>query len=169
MSTHRVTSADIAAIRVHLPTQGAHVVDNRAMPSVNAQHLVALMLADSTVGFASSHDAARMQDPDVLALRAKVTLVPSEELARAEPARQAIVELDLKDGRQLRHHTHAVRGTTTNPMTRDEVAAKALDLMLPTLGRERAQDVIDTVWNLERMSSLSRLATLLQASAGRRS
>jgi 2-methylcitrate dehydratase PrpD len=133
------------------------------MPSVNVQHLTALMLVDGTVGFLSSHDAARMTDPAVLDMRRKVTLIPSAELSRAEPSRQAIVELALTDGRQLRHHTRAVRGTTTNPMTQGEVAAKALDLMAPMLGPARAQQVIDTVWELERLASLPTLTALLQA------
>jgi 2-methylcitrate dehydratase PrpD len=159
MSTHRFKSEDVAAAEVHLPAQGAQVVNNRDMPSINAQHLTALMLVDGTIGFASSHDAARMRDPRVLAMRDKVTLIPSRDLSAT--ARQAIVELALNDGRQLRHHTVAVRGTTANPMTRDEVATKALDLMSPTLGAERAQRVIDLVWRLDSMESLPTLTKLL--------
>jgi hypothetical protein len=34
-------------------------------------------------------------------------------------------------------------------MTRAEVAEKALDLLLPTLGQKRAQQLIDTVLSLE--------------------
>ena len=90
----------------------------------------------------------------------------STELARAEAARQAIVELDLRDSRQLRHHAVSVRGTTANPMSREEVAAKALDLMSPTLGVERARRIIELVWRLEGLPSLSGLATLLQADPG---
>ena len=47
-------------------------------------------------------------------------------------------------------------------LTRDEVAAKSLDLMSPTLGAKRAQRVIDMVWGLEALPSLTTLATLLQ-------
>jgi len=121
------------------------------------------MLVDGTVGFISSHEAARMQDPAVLAMRSKVRLVPSAELSRAEPARQAVVEIMLADGRLLRHHTRAVRGTTTNPMTRQEVEAKALDLMAPAIGSDRAQRLIDIVWDLEHQASISPLTLLLQS------
>ena len=78
------------------------------------------------------HDG--LVDPAILALRSKVRLVPSPELSRAEPARQGIAEVLLRDGRRLRHHTIAVRGTTGNPMSRKEVAAKARDLISPVLG-----------------------------------
>jgi 2-methylcitrate dehydratase PrpD len=162
LSGHHFAASDVSAIAVHLPEGGARVVDSRDMPSVNGQHLTALMLVDGTVGFLSSHDASRMQDPHVLAMRSKVKLVPSAELSRAEPARQAIVEITLADGRRLRHHTRAVRGTTTNPMTRQEVETKALDLMSPVIGDERAKHLIDIVWHLEHQASLSPLASLLQ-------
>jgi 2-methylcitrate dehydratase PrpD len=162
VSQHGVKARDVASIEVHLPERGAHVVNNRNMPSVNVQHLVALMLVDGTVGFISSHDAARMEDPNVLVMRRKVMLVPSAELSRAKPARQAIVELTLEDGRRLRHHTRAVRGTTTNPMTREEVTTKALDLIAPVLGHERASGVIAIVFELNQAASLTPLATLLQ-------
>ncbi len=165
LSEHRFQPSDVADITIHLPESGARVVNNRDMPSVNVQHLTALMLVDGTVGFYSSHDANRMREPDILAIRSKVTLLPSAELSRAAPERQAIVEVTLAGGRLLRHHTRAVRGTTTNPMTRDEVVIKALDLMSPVIGDGKARRVIEAVWSLEQMASTSSLASLLQFTA----
>ena len=77
------------------------------------------------------------------------------------PARQAIVELELSDGRKLRHHTEAVRGTAENPMTRDEVDAKSYDLVAPVLGKPRARKLCDTVWKLEAVEDVRRLRPLL--------
>ena len=104
------------------------------MPDVNVQHLMALLLVDGGLTFDSVHDHGRMQDPAVIAVRKKIELVPSQELMEARPRRQAIVEIVLRDGRRLSHRTIAVRGTADNPMTRDEVEAKALDLMAGPLG-----------------------------------
>jgi 2-methylcitrate dehydratase PrpD len=163
IAEHRIKAANVASVRVHIPSDGARVVDNRQMPNVSAQHLAALMLVDGTIGFGSSHDDTRMQDPRILDMRRKVTLVPSAELAAAKPARQAIVELVLNDGQSLRHHTRAVRGTTTNPMSEQEVATKALDLMAPALGAAKAQQVINAVRDLERAASMAPLAALLRA------
>jgi 2-methylcitrate dehydratase PrpD len=161
MSEHRFSARNVSALEIHLPQEGARVVDNRDMPSVNVQHLAALMLVEGTVGFEASHDPARMADPAILDLRRRIVLKPSEELSRKEAERQAIVEITLSDGRRLRHHTRAVRGTTANPMTEAEVAAKALDLMTPRLGAERAQRIIDAVGHIEDLPSLRSLASLL--------
>jgi 2-methylcitrate dehydratase PrpD len=57
--------------------------------------------------------------------RAKVQLVPDEELERLIPKRVAIVEFKLTDGTRLDERVEAVRGTPENPTTRDEVVAKS--------------------------------------------
>ena len=62
------------------------------------------------------------------------------------PSRQGIVEINLRDGRELTHHTKAVRGTTENPMTRREVDEKSYDLLAPVLGKARARKLCDAVW-----------------------
>ena len=86
------------------------------MPDICLQHMVAVMMLDKTASFAAAHDKARMQDPVVLKHRAKVELVPDEELQRLMPQRQAIVDLILNDGTRLTERVEAVRGTPPNPM-----------------------------------------------------
>ena len=87
------------------------------------------MLLDGTATFQAAHDEKRMRDPKVLEVRRRVELYGDDELQRAMPSRQGIVELTLRDGRALRHHTKAVRGTHENPMTREEVDEKCLPLL----------------------------------------
>jgi 2-methylcitrate dehydratase PrpD len=104
-----------------------------------------------------------MSDPKVLAVRKLVELVPSEKLQKAVPERQAIVTIDTADGRSLSHRTTVVRGTALNPMEAKEIEAKALDLMAPVLGTDRADEVIAAIGNLEHLGPLSGLRRLLQA------
>jgi hypothetical protein len=71
------------------------------------------------------------------------------------------VELVMKDGRILRHHTAAVRGTAENPMTRAEVDVKSYDLIAPVIGKARARRLCDAVWNLEKLRDVRKLRPLL--------
>ena len=153
---------DINSVVVRVAHQGANTVDNRDMPDICMQHMCAVMLVDGTVTFKSSHDGKRMRDRRVVAVREKVELLGDDELSRAMPSRQGIVELALRDGRRLRHHTRAVRGTPDNPMTRAEVDAKSYDLLAPVIGRAKARKLCDAVWNLERLADVRRLRPLLQ-------
>jgi 2-methylcitrate dehydratase PrpD len=163
MQEHRFRVDDVKRLVVRVAHQGANTVDNRDMPDICMQHMCAVMLLDGTVSFASSHDEKRMRDRRILAIREKTELRGDDALSAAMPSRQGIVELELADGRRLRHHTEAVRGTPGNPMTRAEVDAKSYDLMVPVLGRTRARRLCDAVWTLDKMGDVRSLRALLSA------
>jgi 2-methylcitrate dehydratase PrpD len=165
MENEKFATDNIRSVNVHLPERSARTVDNAPMPDVNVQHLVALLLVDGRLTFHSVHDHARMEDPAVLAVRRQIELMPSQELAEARPRRQAIVEIALRDGRQLSRRTIAVRGTADNPMTGDEVEAKALDLMGDVLGSRRAQALVDACRTIERNPDISDFRRLWVAPA----
>ena len=153
---------DVKSVVVRLaPTVGA-VVDNRDIPDICLQHMVAVMLIDKTASFHAAHDKARMQDAAVLRQRSKVNYMPDASLARLLPARVAIVEIALNDGTPLTDRVEAVRGTVRNPMPRGEVVDKARDLIAPVLGAATAQKLIDTVLAIETVKDIRALRPLLQ-------
>jgi 2-methylcitrate dehydratase PrpD len=160
---HGIRAGDVEKLTVRVAKQGANTTDNRTMPDICMQHMCAVMLEDGIVTFASSHDERRMKDPSVLALRSRMALFGDEALTRVLPSRQGIVELKLRDGRELRHHTEAVRGTAQNPMTRAEVDEKAFHLMAPILGKVRARLLCDAGWALDRRANMRTLRPLLRA------
>jgi 2-methylcitrate dehydratase PrpD len=160
---HRIRPDDVRAIRITMPDDRMHIVDNRSMPDVCVQHLAAITVIEGTLSFVAAHDHDRMHDKTVQAVRSRITLIPSPELTAAVPARQAIVEIDLADGKTVRHHAKAVRGTPDNPMTTQEIEDKARDLVQPIIGAERADKLVATVRNLESLRSACELRALLQA------
>src|SRR5246127_846054 len=131
---HPFDSADVRHVSVRLATDEAAIVNNREIPDICLQHMIAVMLLDKTVTFVSAHDKERLKDPATLRERAKVQLLPDEELERLMPLRVAIVNVMLMDGTRLTQRVDNVRGTPENPMTSDEVVAKARDLVAPVLG-----------------------------------
>ena len=157
-----VNPDDVKSLVVRLAGTEARVVDNREMPDICLQHMVAVMLIDKTASFRAAHDKPRMTDPAVLKMRAKVQLVPSEELEKMEPARQAIVEITLNDGTVLSERVTAVRGTVDNPMTREEVAQKCRDLVEPVLGKANCSNLIDKIFGLEKVTDIRDLRSVLQ-------
>jgi 2-methylcitrate dehydratase PrpD len=161
--THRVRAEEIERVVVRVAHLGANTTDNREMPDICMQHLCAVMLLDGTVSFKSAHDQARMRHPKVLELRKRIELKGDDALSKAMPRREGIVELKLKDGRELAHHTRAVRGTPENPMARAEVEAKALDLVAPILGRARSAKLCAAVWGIEKIRDVRTLRPLLRA------
>jgi 2-methylcitrate dehydratase PrpD len=152
----------VERVSVRLAPSVAAVVDNRDIPDICLQHMVAVMLLDRTVSLHAAHDKPRMQDPAALRQRAKVELVRDEELAKLLPVRVADVEIALSDGTRLAERVTAVRGTPRNPMSRAEVVDKARDLIAPVLGGETAERLIATVYEIETVAEIRKLRPLLQ-------
>ena len=152
----------VKQVVVRAATSAAYTVNNRDMPDICLQHLVAVMLIDETVSFRAAHDKARMQDPAILRERAKVQLVPDEELEKLIPVRVAIVEVTLTDGTRLTERVEHVRGTPENPMTREEVVAKARELMAPVLGASACSSLIERMLALDTVKDVRELRPLLQ-------
>jgi len=160
---HPFEANQVQKVVVRAATSAAYTVNNRDMPDICLQHLVAVMLVDKTVSFRAAHDKARMQDPAVLREREKVQLVPDEELEKLIPVRVAMVEVTLADGTQLNERVDHVRGTPENPMSRDEVVAKARELMSPVLGDKVCAKLVERVLQLDDVKDVRDLRPLLRS------
>jgi 2-methylcitrate dehydratase PrpD len=159
---HPFEANDVQQVIVRLASDEAAIVNNREIADICLQHMVAVMLMDKTVTFSSAHDKARMKDSATLRERGKVKLVPDEHLERLMPLRVAIVDVDLTDGTHLTQRVDDVRGTPKNPMTRDEIVAKAHDLIAPILGTAQCANLIEKVLNVDRVKNIRELRPLLQ-------
>ncbi len=159
---HPFRADEVQEVTVRLATDEANIVNNREIPGICLQHMVAVMLLDKTVTFRSAHDTARMKDPEILRERAKVQLIKDEELQNLMPLRVAEVDIKLADGRRLTKRVDNVRGTPENPMTREEVVAKAKDLITPVLGVAGASKLVERVMNFENIKDIREMRPFLQ-------
>jgi 2-methylcitrate dehydratase PrpD len=164
MKKHPFAPDQVQRVVVRAATSAAYTVNNREMPDICLQHMIAVMIIDKTASFKAAHDKPRMQDPEILRARAKVQLIGDEELEKLIPKRVAIVEVTLNDGTKLTERVEAVRGTPENPMNREEVVAKARDLIVPILGAAKCDALIEKMLSLETVKDIRELRPLLQRS-----
>jgi 2-methylcitrate dehydratase PrpD len=158
---HGLRPETVTRIVVRLPEDGARIVDNSAMPDVNCQHLIAVALIDGTVSFEMSHSRQRMDDPAVKAVRSRVQLVGDKSLMDPAAPRSGIVEVTLQDGTTVRHFTKHAPGTRENPLDAGRVNDKVRDLMVPVLGAQQTEAVIDRVDALEDVRDVRELVALM--------
>jgi len=158
---HGLTVENVERITVRLPEDGARIVNNRSMPDVNCQHMIAVALVDGAVSFASTHSYQRISDPAVLAVKERVRLVADPGLMDPEAPRSANVEVVLKDGRTLNHFTPHAFGTRQNPMDTRSVNTKVQDLLAPVLGPARTEAIIQRVNGLEGLANVRELLPFL--------
>lgn len=161
-----IAPENVRRVVVRLPSDGAAIVNDRHMPDINLQYIMAVILLDGRLTFEAAHDFKRMRDKKVLALKSRIELVADEELARAAIPRQGIVEITTESGETFREHVVSVRGTPQNPMTTEEVEKKALELLAPVLGDQRSREVIEKIRALESLSSIRDLTSLLTSPGG---
>jgi 2-methylcitrate dehydratase PrpD len=160
ITQHGLTSKDIKSIVARLPAPGFHTVDDRAMPDVNLQYILAATVIDGTLKFGTAHAPERMSDPSVLEMKKRIVLVEAPELTAAKRTREAVIEVTTRDGAKLVEHGFS-KGTIEDRMTRDEVGQKSRELMAPVLGDDRAEKLIHTIWSLEKVRDMRELRPLL--------
>jgi len=158
---HGLNENNVERIVVRLPEDGARIVNDRAMPDVNCQHIIAVALVDGTVSFSDSHSYERMADPKVRAAKERVQLIADPKLMDPAAPRSGLVEVTLRDGRSVSHFTRHAPGTKENPMDTQSVNAKARLLMEPVLGAERTEEVIRRVNAAEALDDVRELRRFL--------
>jgi 2-methylcitrate dehydratase PrpD len=160
MARHGLRAKDVKSLIARLPQPGVHTINNRSMPDINLQHILAVTLLDGKLTFETAHSFERMNDPSVLEVKKRIQLVEEPELTAAKRTRQAVIEIVTKDGSPLRE-LGISRGTAENPMPAEEVEEKSRELMTPVLGKERSEELIHTIWNLEQVKNMRKLRLLL--------
>jgi 2-methylcitrate dehydratase PrpD len=162
MHEHRFRADDVERVVARMPDKELEIVNNRDMPDISVQHLLALMLVDGEVTFRSAHDFARMKDKRVLRVRERVEAVGDASLTDVQRRWRCVMTVKLKDGRTLEHQTMAAKGSFENPLTRAEEEEKALDLIAPILGKARSRALLDALWNIEKLGDVRKLRGLYQ-------
>ena len=158
---HGLNADNVERIVVRLPADGARVVNDRSMPDVNCQHIIALALVEGTISFEDSHSYARMADPQVRAVKERVQLIADRDLMDPAAPRSGRVEVTLRDGRSISHFTRHAPGTKENPMDTQSVNSKARLLMAPVLGAAPTEEIIRRVNALENLADVRELRPFL--------
>jgi 2-methylcitrate dehydratase PrpD len=157
---HDLQPENVEKITVRLTRDGAETVNNRLMPDINLQYIMAVMILDGTLSFDAAHDYRRMKEKKIRQMMARVELVGDQVLQPAAP-RPAVVEVTTRSGESIEERVTSSRGTPENPMSDQEVETKAVDLMAPVLGDDRSREVIDKIRALESLPTVREIAGLL--------
>lgn len=161
--THNLRARDVKQLVMRMPDKEFETVNNRSMPNICVQHLLAVMLVDGTMTFKAAHELQRMKDPAVLETRKRIRVIGDSRLTDAQRRWRAVIELTLHDGRKLKHQTMAAKGSFEDPVNRREEEEKALDLIAPVLGKSRSGRLLEALWKIDHLGDVRSLQTLLRA------
>jgi 2-methylcitrate dehydratase PrpD len=101
-------------------------------------------------------------DPSIRALARRVKVISDPEMnLRHYDYPAARVTVLLKDGRTLRESVTSQHGDFSNPASHEELLGKFTRLSLGTLGEERTQMVVDTVYRMDQLPDVTELTRWL--------
>lgn len=161
LAKQSIDADQIEKVIVRIPDSGARTVNNRHMPDVNVQYMVAAILLEGKLTFEMAHDYERFRSPRVLALKEKVQLVGDTDMEASGPRFQGKVEITLKNGETLTEHVRNCRGRPENPMSPEEVEKKAAWLMEPVVGKDKTEGIITSLRNIQSIENARDLTKLL--------
>jgi 2-methylcitrate dehydratase len=125
-------------------------------------YCTAVALVDGNVTLAQ-FEPERFTDAALLDLVAKVKVHRDAGLSARYPASiPNRLSITLADGRRLVKEVEFPRGHAGNPMTDAEVEQKFRTLVEPRYGKERAGRILQTCWELEKLTSVRELVQLFE-------
>jgi len=105
----------------------------------------------------------RLQEPEVRSFMERIQVNINHELDKWLPMKRgATGEIILRDGRIYRDTLDIAHGEPESPLTAGEIEAKFNLLAGEVLG-EKTSQVIDAVYNLEKLDTVGKLTALLKA------
>lgn len=157
-------AARVRDVRIEMPGRWQAFRD-AAMPALNLRYLSAIILIDRRLDFVSAQSLERMHgDPAVREMMERIEIAhdPAQETPPGQPRAES-ARVIVRDAAGRRHETFVghVPGYPSHPMGRDEVEAKAQELMGPALGAGRARAVILRCRDLDTLKTAGELARLI--------
>jgi 2-methylcitrate dehydratase PrpD len=129
---------------------------------MNMPYVVAVTALEGAI-FIDQFTEEKSKDPKIIEYSRKVEVIPDPELDQLGPEfRHAVIaEIKTKDGRAFSERVDTARGSHNRPMTTDEVVRKYRILAGKVLSPKRADDLYDRLLDLENVSDVRQLASLL--------
>ena len=78
------------------------------------------------------------------------------------------ITVTMKDGTRYSRHVSLPKGDPGNPLTFEEIVKKFKDLTAGVISEKRANQIVETVRNLDKLKTLSNLVRLCRVHAGSR-
>ena len=153
--THGFTWRDVKRIRIDTYKAGTDITNNphpegEYQAKFSLQYVIAHALVHGSVRLVA-FAPERLLDPNVRGVLAKVEVVADPELSKGYPnQRAAQVEIELNDGRVLKHFQPTRKGDPEMPLTDQEVNDKFLELAMPVIGDPASRELLAALWALDK-------------------
>ncbi len=153
--THGFTWRDVKRVTIATYKAGTDITDNphpegEYQAKFSLQYVIAHALVHGSVRLVA-FAPERLLDPDVRAVLARVEVVTDPVLSKGYPTQRAAqVEVELNDGRVVKHFQPTRKGDPEMPLSDDEVNEKFLELAIPVIGDVKSRGLLEALWSLDK-------------------
>ncbi|MDB5651320.1 MAG: uncharacterized protein JWL62_2840 [Hyphomicrobiales bacterium] len=165
---HAIRAADVVRVRVgtnhNMPNALIHHrPTNELQAKFSMEFCMAILLLDGKAGLPEFTDEV-VERADVRAMIEKIGFVVDDEAEKAGYDKMTtIIDIDLADGRRISGRADFGKGSPSNPMSFDEVAAKFHECAAyAKFDRSKADAIVGMVADFERLDSIDKLMALLR-------
>lgn len=160
----QVGPEDVTRILIEMPGR-ADAFRDAAMPALNLPYIASLIMLDGRLDFTDVQSLERMHgDAAVTAFRKRVEVVEDKKQEAGEGEERvesARVTIERRQGAPLVKFVPYVNGFPSHPMSRQDLEAKAFELMQPSLGDSASRDVISRTLALDDQPNVKELINLI--------
>lgn len=160
-----VSPENVLDITVEMPGSAA-TFRSANMPALNIPYLAAIIMLDGRLDFTDAQSLDRMHnDQAVRAFAQKVKVVADQAQDTGEGedrTESARVTIRTADGKSHSRFVAFVPGFPTHPLSRQEVEAKAHELVSPILGDGKTRELINRCAGLDHAPSVDPIIELLR-------
>lgn len=160
-----VDPTDVTAIEVETYRSASYhdntSIDNVLDAQMSLPYGVAIALATGETSL-DAFDPGNAARNDVAQLMDRTTVTATDEMERRYPqTRPATVTVETTDGQQFERFVEYPRGAAESPLSREEITAKFRDLSGSVLDSAAQDAVLDRVFSLTTLDSVSSLTSKL--------
>jgi 2-methylcitrate dehydratase PrpD len=163
LARHDLNVDDIEHVAVHMPSFAASVVDNREMPSITLQDMLAVAMVAGRLGVAEAHSATLLLDRRVRRLRDLITVVRDADFDERQPHGRGARVVITTGGNVVSYeveHPKGHRFRTPAPGWA-EMREKWEPELVPFIGSARFDDFYSACTSLEAVDTITDITGLL--------
>jgi 2-methylcitrate dehydratase PrpD len=163
MREHRLTAADITAVRVGLAPETAVTVDSSPTPSISVRHMLSVGAVLGQLSYREAHDPSLLERPDVQRFRSVITIIPDPGLVVEGIERRACWgEIETGTGTFRLDDQLPPGHWETGGMPWPDAEAKFRELAALRLPDATAEKIVALVRDLDSLESVASLGSLLR-------
>ena len=171
MKANKIRGEDVKKVKIRTVARAADILSDpskydprtRETADHSLPYCIAATIVDGTVT-PESFKESKIMDPLVRSYLNKIEVVAEPAYEKTFPAlKRAGVELITMDDQSYSIEVDYPLGDYREPMDDDTLFAKFDSMVVPQTGKEKRNQIVETVQNLEQLTDVSELMTLLRA------